>query len=82
MLDERDDSELLEWLIDEDELESELLLRLDELSEEDILEDELDSELILEEELLLLALCASTTAAGRNNERADRGKRYLRISPL
>lgn len=82
MLEDRDDSELLELLIDE--RESELLLRLEEfeLSEEDRLENELESELVLDEELLLLALCASTIAAGRNNERADRGMRYLRISPL
>lgn len=54
-----------------------------ELSEEeDMLESELETELILDELLLLLALCASAAAAGRINERADNGMRYVRISPL
>lgn len=81
MLEDRDESELLELLIDE--RESKLLLRLEELSDdEDRLENELERELILDELLLLLALCASAAAAGRINERADNGMRYLRISPL
>lgn len=76
----RDDSEL------DDTLDGVLLLRmLDELSDEeetldDMLEDMLERELILDE--LLLALCASTAAAGINNERADRGMRNLRITAL